>query len=134
MSLAVCLLWLPNWPPSSPPTRIKAAATKSAYALHTPFVLVRFYRQRLRYQAPLYEFGDIDHEAPPEYEVLLHPGYSITEHKRFIGAEVLQGQIRLENPRIKGYLAELDKAVLQRVRADAGVDEVRRFGVVTTDV
>lgn len=132
--LVVCLLWLPNWPPSSPPTRITAATTKSAQALYTPFVLVRFYRQRSYYQAPLYQFGDIDYEAPPEYEVLLHPGYSMAEHKRFIGVDVLQGQIKLESPRIKGYLAELDEAVLHRVRADVGVDEVRRFGVVTTEV
>jgi hypothetical protein len=47
---------------------------------------------------------------------------------------VLQSQIRRESPQIKGYLAELDEAVLQRVRADVGVDEVRRFGIVTTDV
>jgi hypothetical protein len=132
--LAACLLWFPNWPPGSPPTRITAATTESARALHTPFVLVRFYRQRLRYQAPLYQYGDIDDEAPPEYEVLLHPGYSMAEHKSFVGVDVLQSQIRRESPQIKGYLAELDEAVLQRVRADVGVDEVRRFGMVTTDI
>jgi hypothetical protein len=58
----------------------------------------------------------------------------MAEHKSFVGVEVLQSQIRRESPQIKGYLAELDEAVLQRVRADVGVDEVRRFGIVTTDV
>jgi hypothetical protein len=131
--LAACLLWFPNWPPGSPPTRIKAATTESARALYTPFILVRFYRQRLRYEAPLYQYGDID-DAPPDYEVLLHPGYSMAEHKRFVGADVLQSQIRGESSEIKAYSAEFDEAVLQRVRADVGVDEVRRFGFLTTDV
>jgi hypothetical protein len=132
--LTACLLWFPNWPPGSPPTRITAATTESARALYTPFVLVHFYRQRSSYQAPLYQNGEIDDEAPPYYEVLLHPGYSMAEHKRFVGADVLQGQIRRESPEIKGYIAELDETVLHRVRADVGVDEVRRLGVVTADV
>jgi hypothetical protein len=132
--LAACLLWFPKWPPGSPPTRITAATSESARALYTPFVLVRFYRQRLRYQAPLYKYGDIDDEAPPVYEVLLHPGYSMTKHKRFVGDDVLQGQIRRESPEIKGYIAELDETVLHRVRADVGVDEVRRLGVLTANV
>jgi hypothetical protein len=50
-------------------------------------------------------------------------------HKSFVGP-ALQDQITLENPRIKGYFAELDQAMLQRVRTDVGVERVLQHGYV----
>ena len=50
-------------------------------------------------------------------------------HKSFVGP-TLQDRITLEDPRIKGYFAELDEATLRRVRADVGVEKVLQHGYV----
>ena len=49
-------------------------------------------------------------------------------HKRFVGRAALQERITLEDPRIKGYFAALDEAMLRRVRADVGVERVYQHG------
>ena len=128
--LAACMLWLPGWHPGSPPGRIAVVTARPFQALHPPFVLVRLYRQTTGYQAPLRQYSV--EVVPNNYEVVLHPGYSMEEHKRFVGAE-LQDRITLENPRVPGYFAELDTATLQAVRADIGVDQVILEAIVTLD-
>jgi len=94
-------------------------------AMHTPFVLARFYRQaRGDYQAPLIRYGG-GNEVPNSYSVHLHPGYSLEEHKRFVGAERLERHIVFEYKFPLGYHAEeVDEAMLRAVRADVGVDQV----------
>jgi hypothetical protein len=106
--------------------------TSPFQALHTPFVLVRFYRQRTGdYQAPLlHQFGG--EVVPNTYSVKLHPGYSMEEHVRFVGAE-LQRSITFEFRHGPGYHAELDEAMLQAVRADVGVDRVVPARMIRND-
>jgi hypothetical protein len=119
------LLRLPEWPPGSLPERLTAAAARVADDLHTPFALVRHYRPSLGYTAPLIQYST--HKDTYSYEIVLHPGYSMEAHKSSVGPT---HQITLENPRIKGYFAELDEATLQRVRADVGVERVLQHGHV----
>ena len=127
ISLLVCLFQLPIWSPNSSPKRMTSAATRTAKDLHTPFVLVRYYRLNLGYTAPLVQHNT--DKDPYSYEVVLHPGYSTEAHKSFVGP-ALKDQIILENPRIKGYFAELDEETLPRVRANVGVERVLRHGHV----
>jgi hypothetical protein len=127
ISLLACLLYLPKWPPGSPPERITCAAARVTKDLHTPFILVRYYRLNMAYTAPFVQHStDAD---PHSYEVVLHSGYSMEAHKSFVGP-TLQGRITLENARVKGYFAELDEETLRRVRADVGVQRVLLHGYV----
>jgi hypothetical protein len=119
LAVLVSLLRLPKWPPSSLPKHLTAAVVRVADNLHTLFALVRYYRPSLGYTALLIQYST--YKDTYSYEIVLHPGYLIEAYKSSIGPT---HQITLENPRIKGYFAELDKATLQRVRADVSVERV----------
>ena len=133
--LAICLLWQPGWSHITPVEIIAITAAKIARPfryLHTPFVLVRLYRKSIgTYQATLIQWSD-EVETPDKYVVKLHPGYSIEDHKNFIGAQRLQPCITSEGempefyhvPGYHYYYADLDEAMLKAVRADVGVDRV----------
>jgi len=133
--LATCLLWQPGWSHISPSEIIIITACTIARPfrrLHTPFFLVRLYRKSTGiYQAPLIRWSD-EVAIPENYAVKLHPGYSIEEHKRFVGAERLQPCITSEGdmpefyhvPGYYYYYADLDEGMLEAVRADVGVDRV----------
>lgn len=58
-----------------------------------------------------------------DYELVLHPGYSMEAHKSFVGP-TLQVWITLESPWIEEYLAELDEEPLRRVTANVCVERV----------
>lgn len=138
-SLAFCVLWLPGWSPRmgvADNVVFQAPFVLGRFhenyiarpwqAIHAPFVLVRIYRQRRGdYQAPLIRYSG-GQEVPNSYSVHLHPGYSLEEHKRFVGAAVeLERHIVFEFKFSPGYHAEeLDDAMLRAVRADVGVDRV----------
>jgi hypothetical protein len=120
------LLWKLDWSPYSPSETLVLILARPFQDLHTPFALVRFYRQttgRRPYQAPLIQpDGEV---VPHSYGVHLHPGYSMEAHKLFVGAGDLQRQIAFEYRHELGYRAEgLDEAMLRAVRADVGVDRV----------
>ena len=138
-SLAFCVLWLPGWNPHmgiASNIAFQAPFVLNQFrdnyigrpwqAFHTPFALVRFYRQRRGdYQAPLIQGGSGGEVVPDSYSVFLHPGYSLEEHKRFAGAAELERKIVFEFNHSPGYHAEeLDETMLQVVRRDVGVDRV----------
>ena len=131
--LELCLLWKLGWSPYSPSdilTPVLETCARPFQGLHTPFALVRFYRQtKGPYKAPL--INTCDEVSPGGYGVYLHPGYSMSEHKRFVGAEALQPHISFEYRHELGYHAEeVDEAMLEAVRADVGVDRVKAGCVV----
>ena len=131
--LEICLLWKLGWSPYSPSdilTPVLATCARPFQGLHTPFALVRFYRQTIGiYEAPLITpCGEV---SPGGYGVYLHPGYSMSEHKRFVGTEDLQRHISFEFRHELGYHAEeVDEAMLEAVRADVGVERVKAGCVV----
>jgi hypothetical protein len=122
------LLWKLDCSPYSPSEFLATTLARLLQDLHTPFALVRLYRQttarRRPYQAPLIQpEGEV---LPHSYGVHLHPGYSVEAHKCFVGAAGdLRRHIAFEYRHELGYRAEgLDEAMLRAVRADVGVDWV----------
>ena len=82
------------------------------------------------YQAPLRGCDDDDHRPIAQsYEVLLHPGHTLEEHKRAIGVAAAYLDILFKFPETHGqgiyYRCDrLDDNALAAVRADIGVDKV----------
>jgi hypothetical protein len=140
-----CLLWQPGWSHVTPVEIVVVTAARIAKPfryLYMPFVLVRLYRKSIgTYQAPLIQWSD-EVETQDKYAVKLHPGYSIEDHKNFVGAELLQPRITSEGempefhhvPGYHHYYADLDEAILKAVRADVGVDRVTIESSIIWDV
>jgi hypothetical protein len=140
-----CLLWQPGWSHITPVEILVVTAARIAKPfryVYMPFVLVRLYRKSIgTYQAPLIQWSD-EVETPDNYAVKLHPGYSIEDHKNFVGAEFLQPRITSEGempefhhvPGYHHYYADLDEAILKAVRADVGVDRVMIESSIIWDV
>ena len=107
-------------------------------SLHQP-TAATFVRMRRRlfygssYQADFHCGGPDKYKVPDSYAVFLHPGYSLSQHKRFLGDDIdLDAQITHLFPGDDrfptNYYADLDHEMLESVRRDWGVDFVECNG------
>jgi hypothetical protein len=90
-------------------------------------------RRRLVYssshQADFHCDGPGKYKIPDSYAVFLHPGYSLSQHKQFLGDDVdLDARItyvfRGDNRFSTNYYADLDHEMLETVRRDWGIDVI----------
>ena len=109
-------------------------------SLHQPTAAI-FIRIRRRlvygssYQADLHCDGPDEYKVPDSYSVFLHPGYSLSQHKRFLSDDIdLEARITHvfweDTDRFPiNYYADLDDGMLDSVRRDWGVDFIECEGM-----